>query len=150
MHGVPCLPECRLMNSSMINPQILGEAADWLGQLHSGTATPADHQAIAQWRNRSLEHAQAWQRAEVLLGDFRGVPANLTMQTLKRASHQEGLSRRQPLPRLGLLLMAGPLSIASQHLPWEQWTADQRADVAHRREIPERCQHPEHSGVDPL
>ncbi|HEF4761195.1 TPA: FecR domain-containing protein [Pseudomonas putida] len=123
------------MNSSMINPQILGEAADWLVQLHSGTATPADHQAIAQWRNRSLEHAQAWQRAEALLGDFRGVPANLAMQTLQRASRKEGLSRRQTLTRLGLLLMAGPLGIASQHLPWEQWTADQRTAVGEQKNL---------------
>lgn len=124
------------MNSSMINPQILGEAADWLVQLHSGTATSADHQAIAQWRNRSLEHAQAWQRAEALLGDFRTVPANLAMQTLQRASRQEGLSRRQTLTRLGLLLMAGPLGIASQHLPWEQWTADQRTAVGEQKNLP--------------
>ena len=124
------------MNSSMINPQILGEAADWLVQLHSGTATPADHQAIAQWRSRSAEHAQAWQRAEVLLGDFRGVPANLAMQTLQRASRKDGLSRRQTLTRLGLLLMAGPLGIASQHLPWEQWTADQRTAVGEQKNLP--------------
>jgi len=123
------------MNSSMINPQILGEAADWLVQLHSGTATPADHQAIAQWRSRSAEHAQAWQRAEVLLGDFRGVPANLAMQTLQRASRKDGLSRRQTLTRLGLLLMAGPLGIASQHLPWEQWTADQRTAVGEQKNL---------------
>ncbi|MGJ7517222.1 FecR domain-containing protein [Pseudomonas baetica] len=123
------------MNASMINPQILGEAADWLVQLHSGTATPADHQAIAQWRNRSSEHAQAWQRAEALLGDFRGVPANLAMQTLQRASRKEGLSRRQTLTRLGLLLMAGPLGIASQHLPWEQWAADQHTAVGEQKNL---------------
>jgi len=123
------------MSSSMINPQILGEAADWLVQLHSGTATAADHQAIAQWRNRSAEHAQAWQRAEVLLGEFRSVPANLAIQTLQRASHKEGLSRRQTLTRLGLLLMAGPLGIASQHLPWEQWTADQRTAVGEQKNL---------------
>ncbi|WP_131107472.1 FecR domain-containing protein [Pseudomonas sp. Sample_10] len=123
------------MNSSMINPQILGEAADWLVQLHSGTATAADHQAIAQWRSRSAEHAQAWQRVEVLLGDFRGVPANLAMQTLQRASRKEGLSRRQTLTRLGLLFIAGPLGMASQHLPWEQWTADQRTAVGEQKNL---------------
>lgn len=123
------------MNSPMINPQILGEAADWLVQLHSGTATPADHQAIAQWRNRSQEHAQAWQRAEVLLGEFRSVPANLAIQTLQRAARKDGLSRRQTLTRLGLLLMAGPLGIASQHLPWEQWTADQRTAVGEQKNL---------------
>jgi len=120
----------------MINPQILGEAADWLVQLHSGSATPADHQAIAQWRTRSAEHAQAWQRAEAILGDFRNVPANLAVQTLQRAGRKDGLSRRQTLTRLGLLLMAGPLGIASQHVPWQQWTADQRTAVGEQKNLP--------------
>jgi transmembrane sensor len=123
------------MDSSMINPQILGEAADWLVQLHSGTATPSDHRAIAQWRSRSAEHAQAWQRAEALLGEFRSVPANLAIQTLQRAARKDGLSRRQTLTRLGLLLMAGPLGIASQHVPWQQWTADQRTAVGEQKNL---------------
>lgn len=123
------------MNSSMINPEILGEAADWLVQLHSGTATAADHQAIAQWRSRSLEHAQAWLRAEVLLGEFRRVPASLAIPTLQRAARKEGPTRRQTLTRMGLLLMAGPLGFASQHLPWEQWTADQRTAVGEQKNL---------------
>ncbi|WP_248740956.1 FecR domain-containing protein [Pseudomonas sp. MWU12-2029] len=123
------------MSSSMINPQILGEAADWLVQLHSGTASPSDHQAIAQWRSRSAEHAIAWQRAEALLGDLRSVPANVAIQTLQRASRKEGLSRRQTLTRLGLLLMAGPLGMASQHVPWQQWTADQRTAVGEQKNL---------------
>ena len=72
------------MNDSLINPQILGEAADWLVQLHSGTATAADHRAIEQWRNRSSEHARAWQRAEAILGDFNSVPGAIAGDTLKR------------------------------------------------------------------
>ncbi|SDU93427.1 FecR domain-containing protein [Pseudomonas vancouverensis] len=119
----------------MINPQILGEAADWLVQLHSGTATASDRQAIEQWRSRSAEHAQAWQRAESLLGEFRSVPANVAIQTLQRASRREGLSRRQTLTRLGLLLLAGPLGIASQHLPWQQWSADQRTAVGEQKQL---------------
>jgi len=123
------------MTSPMINPQILGEAADWLVQLHSGNATPADHQAIAQWRLRSAEHAQAWQRAEALLGDLRSVPANVAIQTLKRAARREGLSRRQTLTRLGLLLLAGPVGIASQHVPWQQWSADQRTAIGEQKNL---------------
>jgi transmembrane sensor len=123
------------MNSTMINPQILGEAADWLVQLHSGSATAADHQAIAQWRSRSIEHAQAWHRAEALLGDLRNVPANLAIPTLQRAARKEGLTRRQTLTRLGLLLLAGPVGIASQHLPWQQWSADQRTAVGEQKNL---------------
>jgi transmembrane sensor len=123
------------MNSTMINPQILGEAADWLVQLHSGSATAADHRAFAQWRSRSTEHAQAWHRAEAVLGDLRTVPANLAIPTLQRAARKEGLTRRQTLTRLGLLLMAGPVGIASQHLPWQQWSADQRTAVGEQKSL---------------
>lgn len=121
--------------TTIINPQIIGEAADWLVQLHSGSATPSDHQAIAQWRNRSAEHAQAWLRAEALLGEFRSVPPNLALQTLQRAARKEGLSRRQTLARLGLLLMAGPVGIAAQHVPWEQWNPDQRTAVGEQKQV---------------
>lgn len=120
------------MNSPTINPQILGEAADWLVQLHSGTVTAADHQAIQRWRNRSAEHAEAWQRAEAILGDFGNEPA---MQILQRPARSVGLSRRQTLHRLGLLLMAGPLGIAWQHTPWEQWTAEQRTAVGEQKNL---------------
>jgi len=123
------------MNSSMINPEILGEAPNIKKKMHSGTATAADHQAIDQWRGRSLEHAQAWQRAEALLGEFRSVPANLAIQTLQRAARKEGLTRRQTLTRVGLLLVAGPLGFASQHLPWEQWSADQRTAVGEQKNL---------------
>ncbi|MBD9440494.1 FecR domain-containing protein [Pseudomonas sp. PDM04] len=121
--------------TTIINPQIIGEAADWLVQLHSGSATPSDHQAIAQWRNRSAEHAQAWLRAEALLGEFRSVPPNLALQTLQRAARKDGLSRRQTLTRLGLLLMAGPVGIAAQHVPWQQWNPDQRTAVGEQKQV---------------
>jgi len=123
------------LNPSMINPQILGEAADWLRQLQSGTATAFDLQASAQWRRRSTEHAQAWQRAEALFGDFRNGPATVALQTLQRSPNKEGLTRRQTLTRLGLLLMVGPVGIASQHVPWEQWTADQRTAVGEQKPL---------------
>jgi len=123
------------MDSAKISPQILGEAADWLVQLHSGTATATDYQAIEQWRKRSAEHAQAWERAQSLLGELRRVPGNLAAQTLQRASHQRGLSRRQTVTRLGLLLAAGPVALAAQHLPWQQWSADQRTAVGEQKNL---------------
>ncbi|MCK9800742.1 FecR domain-containing protein [Pseudomonas sp. MAFF 302030] len=123
------------MNPNSIDPQILGEAADWLVQLHSGTATAEDHQAIQQWRSRSAAHAQAWLRAEAILGDLRNVPAGIAVQTLQRAERRDGLSRRQTLTRLGLLLLAGPVGIACQQVSWEQWTADQRTAVGEQKNL---------------
>ncbi|KPA99589.1 MULTISPECIES: FecR domain-containing protein [Pseudomonas] len=123
------------MSQAPINPHILGEAADWLVQLHSGTATAADRLAIEQWRQRSAEHAQAWQRAEAVLGDFRNVPAGIVRDTLKRVERQQGLGRRQVLNRIGLLLLAAPIGVTWQRGTWEQWTADQRTAVGEQKTL---------------
>jgi len=124
------------MNSQPIDPEILGEAADWLVQLHSGAATDEDHRAIQNWRNRSMAHAQAWQRAEAILGDLRKVPGSITAETLQRASRHNSIGRRQALNRLGLLLLAGPAAwLAYQHVPWQQWTADQHTAIGEQKNL---------------
>jgi transmembrane sensor len=119
-----------------IDPQILGEAADWLVQLHSGEVTGADHQAIAQWRGRSEQHAQAWQRAEALLGDFRSVPAGIAVQTLRNVDRRKGVQRRQLLNRLGLLLLGGPAAwLAWQQKPWEVWASDLHTATGEQKQL---------------
>lgn len=123
------------MNSS-IDPLILGEAADWLVQLQSGAATEADHHAIQLWRDRSPQHAQAWQRAEALLGDLRAVPGNVASDTLQRLNNSKRIGRRQALHRLGVFLLAGPaVWIASRELPWQQWSADQRTAIGEQKNL---------------
>lgn len=123
------------MNQS-IDPLILGEAADWLVQLQSGAATEADHRAIQLWRDRSPQHAQAWQRAEALLGDLRAVPGNVASDTFQRLNNSKRIGRRQALHRLGLFLLAGPaVWIASRELPWQQWSADQRTAIGEQKNL---------------
>lgn len=119
-----------------IDPQILGEAADWLVQLHSGSATEDDHRAIQQWRNRSPQHALAWAHAESILGDFRNLPGNLALlQTLDRAA-RKGLGRRRAIARLGMLLLAAPVAWAAwRQLPWQDWSADLRTATGERRSL---------------
>ncbi len=119
-----------------IDPLILGEAADWLVQLQSGTATESDHRAIQLWRNRSPQHALAWQRAEALLGDLRTVPGSLASDTFQRLNASKRVGRRQALHRLGLFLLAGPaLWTAYRQLPWQQWSADQRTAIGEQRNL---------------
>lgn len=119
-----------------IDPLILGEAADWLVQLQSGTATEADHRAIQLWRNRSPQHALAWQRAEALLGDLRAVPGSLASDTFQRLNDSKRVGRRQALHRLGLFLLAGPaLWMACRELPWQQWSADQRTAIGEQKNL---------------
>lgn len=119
--------------SQSIDPLILGEAADWMVQLQSGSATDEDRRAIAQWQGRSAQHAQAWQRAEAILGDFNSVPGAIAGDTLKRIGRKQALGRRQAL---GLLLLAGPATwLAYQHKPWQPWTADQHTAIGEQRNL---------------
>jgi transmembrane sensor len=122
--------------SSHIDPSILGEAADWLVQLQSGSATEDDHRAVRAWCQRSAQHAQAWQRAEMLLGDLRRLPEPVTGETLRRLSRNGALSRRQAMQRLGLMLLAAPAAwLAWRNTPWEQWTADAHTAVGEQRPL---------------
>ncbi|NVZ68005.1 FecR domain-containing protein [Pseudomonas costantinii] len=119
--------------SPSIDPLILGEAADWLVQLQSGSATDEDRRAIAQWQSRSAQHAQAWQRAEAILGDFDSVPGAIAGDTLKRLGRKKSLGRRQAL---GLMLLAGPTTwLAYRHMPWKQWAADQHTAIGEQRNL---------------
>ncbi|WP_330213042.1 FecR domain-containing protein [Pseudomonas sp. Z18(2022)] len=119
--------------SQPIDPLILGEAADWMVQLQSGSATDEDRRAIAQWQGRSVQHAQAWQRAQAILGDFSTVPAAIAGDTLKRIGRKKPLGRRQAL---GLLLAAGPATwLAYRQLPWQQWTADQHTAIGEQKNL---------------
>lgn len=119
-----------------IDPVILGEAADWLVHLQGGGATEEDHRAIQLWCGRSAQHAQAWQRAEAILGDFRAVPGSIASDTLKRARRAQGLGRRQALNRLGLLLLAGPAAwLAWRETPWREWAADQRTAIGEQKNL---------------
>ena len=121
------------MNPS-IDPVILGEAADWLVQLQSGSATEEDHRAIQLWQGRSAQHAQAWQRAEAILGDLRAVPGSIASETIKRMRRNQGIGRRQALNGLGLFLLAGPaVWLAYREVPWQAWTADQRTAIGEQR-----------------
>lgn len=119
-----------------IDPQILGEAADWLVQLQSGSATDEDHRAIQQWRGRSAQHAQAWQRAEAIIGDFRSVPGSIATDTIKRIGRNKSIGRRQALTRIGLFLIAGPTLWMAQHkLPWQEWMADQHTAIGEQKDL---------------
>ncbi|RWU21835.1 iron dicitrate transport regulator FecR [Pseudomonas alkylphenolica] len=119
-----------------IDPQILGEAADWLVQLQSGMATAEDHRAVQHWRARSAQHAMAWERAEALLGDLRAVPGAVASDTFQRLSRNARIGRRQALHRLGVFLLAGPaVWLACRELPWQQWSADQRTAIGEQKRL---------------
>ena len=52
------------------------------------SATDEDRRAIAQWQGRSAQHAQAWQRAEAILGDFNSVPGEPRIVLAGEQAHE--------------------------------------------------------------
>ncbi|HFJ9866699.1 TPA: FecR/PupR family sigma factor regulator, partial [Pseudomonas aeruginosa] len=63
---------------------ILDEAAEWLVRLQDSGCTDDTRQACAQWRQRSPQHAHAWERAERLLQCLGRLPPALALPTLGR------------------------------------------------------------------
>ncbi|KAF1053333.1 MAG: Protein FecR [Stenotrophomonas maltophilia] len=122
------------MSDSPVDALILGEAADWMVRLAGRTPDAQDLAELQCWRERSAAHAEAWRRAESLLGGLGQVPSGVGRQSLQRA---EGLAmgRRQMLGRLGLVMLAVPLGWAA----WKEqayWRADLRTatgEQLHRR-----------------
>ena len=84
---------------------ILDEAAEWLVRLQDSGCTDDTRQACAQWRQRSPQHAHAWERAERLLQCLGRLPPALALPTLGR---ERGLDRRRAL---GMLQATYPLKV---------------------------------------
>ncbi|MGV8617912.1 DUF4880 domain-containing protein, partial [Pseudomonas aeruginosa] len=100
---------------------ILDEAAEWLVRLQDSGCTDDTLQACAQWRQRSPQHAHAWERAERLL------------QCLGR---ERGLDRRRAIKHLALVLGGASLVLATwQAEPLRDWLADQRPGVGEQRRL---------------
>lgn len=112
---------------------LLGEAADWLVQLHSGQTTPDERQAFEHWRTRSPAHAAAWQRAERVLRTFEHLPSGTARSTLKQLQKP---ARRQVLRALGVLCAASPAAwVAWREVPWSSWRAEWRTASGEQRSL---------------
>ena len=85
--------------------RVLDEAADWLMRLHDGDVSDADRAACERWRKAHVDHAMAWERAELLMGKLGGLPAALAMPVLQRADRP---GRRAAVAKLAALLAIVP------------------------------------------
>ncbi|WP_262867337.1 FecR domain-containing protein, partial [Pseudomonas aeruginosa] len=113
---------------------ILDEAAEWLVRLQDSGCTDDTRQACAQWRQRSPQHAHAWERAERLLQCLGRLPPALALPTLGR---ERGLDRRRAIKHLALVLGGASLGLATwQAEPLRDWLADQRTGVGEQRRLP--------------
>lgn len=119
--------------ASIIDPQVLEEAAEWLMRLHEGEVSAQDHAAWERWRTSSAECQRAWERAEQLLGKFGGLPPTVAMSCLDRPQNP---GRRAALGKLAALLALVPAGWSAwQFAEWQQWTADYRSQVGQQRHL---------------
>nr|WP_276583707.1 FecR family protein [Pseudomonas sp. RIT-PI-AD] len=121
------------MADEPIPAAILDEAAAWLAHRYSGEHGAVDERACAEWRQRSRQHALAWERAERLLERLGSLPPELSLPVLGRERQPD---RRRALKQLAVLLGAAPVAWAAwREEPWRTWTADQRTAVGEQREL---------------
>lgn len=102
---------------------LLEEAADWVIRLRYETADAATRRAFERWLAQGEAHAQAWARAEQVLGAFEGLPAPIGQRVLRATRKRQG---RRALLRaaLGLGVLAPAGWMAWREAP--VWRADLR------------------------
>jgi transmembrane sensor len=118
------------------DPALLSEAADWMMALRYGDNARNGQEAQAnfdRWRQQSPAHAEAWARAEALMGMFAQVPAGIG----KNAFHAlQQPNRRRSMGMLGALLVAAPAGwLAWRHMPWREWAADVATATGERKSM---------------
>lgn len=115
-----------------IAPEILTEAATWLMELHDGPLPPERRAQLVQWRQRSDQHAQAWDRAAALLDKFQALPPAGAAALHQLAARP---ARRRAVKIVATLLVAAPAG-------WLAWRAGtwpaagvERTAVGERRQV---------------
>ena len=116
-----------------LDPALLSEAADWMMTLRYGDNPQKARADLDRWRQQSAAHAEAWARAEALLGVFAQVPTSIGKDALQALRPP---TRRHGLGMLGALLIAAPAGwLAWRHMPWREWTADVATATGERKSM---------------
>lgn len=106
-----------------MNEALLEEAASWVIRLRYEPADANTRRAFERWLAQGEAHAQAWGRAEQVLGAFDGLPARIGHDVLRATGKRRG--RRAVLRAMLGLGVAAP----SGWLAWREapaWRADLR------------------------
>jgi len=126
-------PPARFTPDPALDPALISEAADWMLTLRYGEDARKAQADFDRWRQQSPAHAEAWARAEALLGFFAQVPAGIgkdAFQALRRPTRRRGMGA------LGALLIAAPASwLAWRLMPWREWNADVSTATGERKSM---------------
>lgn len=96
MHGAP-----------MPDAAQLAQAADWAIACREGALDAATQQRLDRWCQQSPAHAEAWRRAQAVLGLFDQVPGAMARPALAAVAGPRR-QRRRSLGLLGLLVLGAP------------------------------------------
>lgn len=122
---------CAPPDGAAVSKQILTEAATWLMELHDGPLSQRQRALFDEWRQRSAEHALAWDKAQALMGKFGALPPS-GATALKTVSARE---RRGAVKLVAALLVAGPAGwMAWRNAPWPD-AGRLRTATGERRDI---------------
>ncbi|VVO84871.1 FecR domain-containing protein [Pseudomonas fluorescens] len=112
--------------------QVVRAAAQWLALLESGGATEQDRANLQRWRDTSVSHEQAWQKAQALRQRFADLPSALALSSLDRPDP----GRRVVLKRaLGAVALVPAAWLISRQLPLEVWRADLHTATGERKQV---------------
>lgn len=103
--------------------ELLEEAASWVIRLRYEPADASTQRAFERWLAQGEAHAQAWGRAEQVLGVFEGLPARIGHDVLRATRKRQG---RRAVLRAALGL---GVAVPSGWMAWRQapaWRADLR------------------------
>lgn len=110
-----------------IDRALLDAAADWVIRLRYETPDADTRDAFARWLAQSDAHAQAWARAQRVLGHFDRVPAGIGHDVLRSRG-------RRSVVRA---LITGGLFLPAGWMAWRRapaWTADLRTATGEQRD----------------
>lgn len=118
------------MSEAPLEQSVVREAARWFIRLHEVGPDAAQRKRFEQWRSQHPDHERAWQLAQRVSQQWKGIPEGVGVRTLDRADR---LSRRAGLKALILLMTAGPAAL----MVWRHgaWSADERTLVGEHRKI---------------
>ena len=110
------------------------QAAHWIIRLRYEAADEQTQREFAHWLNQSTDHAQAWARAESVLGTFERLPPVIGKQALQSTLNNR---RRRVILRAALGAVAlAPVAFTGMHPAfWRTWTADASTATGERRSI---------------
>lgn len=115
---------------AQIDFAVLQQAADWFARLRDECVSEQDRLAWQHWLDAQPQHRQAWQRVELISGQFERLPQR---QAARSALQARGVDRRQALKVLSIIAGGSVLALGGRSLPWQQWQANQRTAVGEVR-----------------